>query len=358
MVSTKDSVWQAKAQNERVGQSLRAKCTERQPRPVRLSLAFVIAVLLFPALTLAASPATKLVFAIPSGTSSYMFYMIGTLVGTFTIRAQVQGLEAALQKMVSLPVLPTTGDGLQDPPATAPATASAAGYSTLVFGDEFNSADNISPDGSGSYKWYTTNFYSSSATLPNSGLKVNNGYLTILTDASGYSDGIATATPTQTSGVWQYGYFEARIRFNSGGHTTGAWPAFWSYSIEGALGSVQTGSYFSELDFMECYPQASSCAYITTVHQWQHNASSNTSLAQNSDNLPALPSGFDFTQWHVYGCLWTPTQVQWYLDGKLVTTAAVGPGTSFTAIEQNHMMLILGTGKSWPMDVDYVHVWQ
>ena len=326
MVSTRDSVWQAEPQKERVGQSLRAKCTKRHPRPVKLSVAFVIAVLLLPALRLPANPSTKL---------------------------QVQGLEKAASQ-----VLPTTGEGLQDPPSNAPATASAAGYRTLVFGDEFNSADNISPDGSGSYKWYTTNFFSSSATLPNSGLKVNNGYLTILTDASGYSYGIATATPTQSSGVWQYGYFEARIRFNSEGHTSGAWPAFWSYSIEGALGSVPNGSYYSELDFMECYPRASSCAYITTVHQWQHNASSNTSIAHNADNVPDVPRGFDFTQWHVYGCLWTPNKVQWYLDGKLVTTAAVGPGTSFTALEQNHMMVILGTGRSWPMDVDYVHVWQ
>lgn len=298
-------------------------------------------------------------FTIVSGTSSYTFYVRGTAAGIFSITAQASGLESAMQKVsVASLALPVSNDGYQDPPTTAPTQASTAGYSTLVFWDEFNSADTISPDGSGSYNWYTTNFYSSSATLPASGYKVSNGYLTILTDASGYSAGIATASPTTSSGVWQHGYFEARIRFNPAGNHGSAWPAFWSYSIERVLGLVPIGSYFGELDFMECYPTGSACSYITTVHQWQRNDSGDTSVAQNPDNEPAVPAGTDFTQWHIYGCLWTPNQIQWYLDNKLVMTVATGPGTSFTALEQNHMFLVLGTGKNWPMDVDYVHVWQ
>lgn len=298
-------------------------------------------------------------FTIVSGTASYTFYMRATAAGMFSIRAQAPGLESATQK-VSVASLPLAGssDSPQNAPTVAPAQASAAGYSALVFGDEFNSAATISPNGSGSYKWYTTNFYSPSETLPTSGYKVGNGYLTILTDASGYSAGIATASPANNSGVWQHGYFEARIRFNPAGNQGSAWPAFWSYSIERALGSVPSGSYFGELDFMECYPTGSACTYITTVHQWLNNDSGDTSVAQNPDNEPAVPAGMDFTQWHIYGCLWTPNQIQWYLDNKLVTTVATGPGTSFTALEQNHMFLVLGTGKNWPMDVDYVHVWQ
>jgi beta-glucanase (GH16 family) len=61
---------------------------------------------------------------------------------------------------------------------------------------------------------------------------------------------------------------------------------------------------------------------------------------------------------HTYGCLWTPDKVVWYFDNKPVTTVSTGPGTPFTAIEKEHMFIMLGTGRNWPMDVDYVHVWQ
>jgi beta-glucanase (GH16 family) len=294
-------------------------------------------------------------FTLASGSSSLTFYMRGTAVGTFLIRAQVPGLLAAWQVDT---VSPASNNGFQNPPTTPPAQASAAGYRKLVFYDEFNSAANISPDGSGSYNWYTTNFYSPSATLPNTGYQVGNGYLTILTDASGYSEGLATAEPAHSSGVWQHGYFESRIRFNPLGSQGGAWPAFWSYSIEGAMGQIPAGSDFAELDFMECYPIGGSCTFITTLHQWQYNPSGNISIAGNPNNVPTIPAGTDFTQWHIYGCLWTPNKVQWYLDNKLITTVATGPGTNFTALEQNHMFLLLGTGMNWPMDVDYVHVWQ
>ena len=229
------------------------------------------------------------VFTIVSGKSSYTFYMHGTAAGTFSIRAQVAGLEPANQN-VSV-ALPDTGTGTQNPPTTAPAQASAAGYNKLVFDDEFNSAGTISPNGSGSYNWYTTNFYTASATLPATGYQVSNGFLRIMTDASGYSDGIATVEPGQTSATWQHGYFESRIRFDPTGNKGSSWPAFWSYSIEGALNSVPSGSDFSELDFLECYPTGSKCTYITTVHQWQENTSGNTSVAQNSNNVPAVPSG-------------------------------------------------------------------
>jgi beta-glucanase (GH16 family) len=413
----KPSVWQAEKPHQGICESAGAKRDGRRSGTIKRYFARGIGLFLFPALAFAANPAVRLAFspstltasetscasstvltkntigqqtpltsnktmdingpaslsfyadsactqksfrfAFVSGTSSYTFYVRGTTAGMFSIRAQAPGLESATQQ-VSVASLPSTvsTDGFQNPPTRAPQQASAAGYNTLVFGDEFNSAATISPDGSGSYNWYTTNFYSHSATLPTSGYKVSNGYLTILTDASGYSAGIATADPTNSSGVWQHGYFEARIRFNPAGNRGSAWPAFWSYSIEGASGLVPIGSYFSELDFMECYPTGSACTYITTVHQWQNTDSGDTSVAQNSNNDPAVPAGTDFRQWHIYGCLWTPSQVQWYLDNKLVTTVPTGPGTSFTALEQDHMFLVLGAGKNWPMDVDYVHVWQ
>ena len=294
-------------------------------------------------------------FTIPTGNTSFTFYVSGTAPGAYSIRAQIANLTDGIQKE-TLTVPPFIGDGYKLPPATAPVQAGAAGYRNLVFYDEFNNDANIYPKGN---LWYTANFFSASATLPPGGYVVDkSGYLTILTDASGYSDGLATADPAHTAtGTWQHGYFEARLHFDPAASKGGAWPAFWSYSLEGIQGKP-VNSTFGELDFAECYPLRVPCTYITTVHQWKTDTTgANTSVAQNSNNVPTIPANTDFTKWHTYGVLWTPTQVQWYFDDQLVTTVAVGPGTDFTAMDTSHMVVILGTGKNWPMDVDWVHIW-
>ena len=240
---------------------------------------------------------------------------------------------------------------------TPPPQAVAAGYTKLVFDDEFNSPDTVSPDGTGNYNWYRTNFFNPSLSLSASDYSIQDGYLTIYTDNSGYGDDLQTAVPQNTTGAWTHGYFEASILFCqycSAGGTS--WPAFWSYSLNYATGQVPVGNPYAELDFMEYYTQGSQSNYITTVHQWM-NTNPSTQV-QNVNNLPAIPASTNFGTWHTYGCLWTPNQVRWYFDNQLVTTVATGPGTPFTALEQNKMFLVLGTGTWWPIYVDYVHVWQ
>lgn len=246
-----------------------------------------------------------------------------------------------------------------------PSQAMAAGYTRLVFGDEFNSPDTVSPDGTGNYNWYLTNFSNPNLSLPSWGYSIQGGYLQILTDNSGYSDGLQTASATNTTQAWQHGYFEASILFCQYCSTGVAWPAFWSASINYATGQVPVGAPYPELDFMEYYTQPSyspwgvtgvQSAYETTLHQFTNSVP--TTQVQNANNIPRIPPNTDFSTWHTYGCLWTPNRVQWYFDNKLVSTVATGPGTQFTALEQNKMFLILGTGQYWPMYVDYVHVWQ
>jgi beta-glucanase (GH16 family) len=236
---------------------------------------------------------------------------------------------------------------------TPPPQAVAGGYTNLAFDDEFDSADTVSPDGTGNYNWYTTNFYNPSLSLPPYGYSIQNGYLTILTDASGYQDGLATADPSNTTQAWQHAYFEARISFCGDCSEGSGWPAFWTYPIEEATGQLPAGDPFGEVDFMEYYTQGQVSAYTTNVHQWTGSTN-----VKNTNNIPKIPRGTNFGQFHTYGCLWTPNQLQYYFDNKLVTTVATGPGTPFTALEQEHLLLILGTGVQWPMYVDYVRVWQ
>jgi beta-glucanase (GH16 family) len=298
---------------------------------------------------------------IPAGSSSGVFYIAGTMEGSYVLSIKASRLIAATQTETITAAAPAACSGNQSAPTAPPAQAAAAGFNTLVFDDEFNSSSTISPNNTGSYNWYTYNPYSVSAELPLSELEVSNGCLTILTDLSGYSDGISTINSTSsTTGTFQHGYFEARMQFYPAGSQGGAWPAFWSYAIEGPQGK----SPFAELDFLEAYPGGSGGAtngnngvtLLTTVHQWTTSNGSNTSVQQPND-VPTLPANFNYDAFHIYGCLWSTDSVTWYIDNQPVMTVATGPGTSFTALEQDHMFLILGTGKNWPATYDYVHVW-
>jgi beta-glucanase (GH16 family) len=236
---------------------------------------------------------------------------------------------------------------------TPPSQAAAAGYQHLVFDDEFNSPNTVSPDGSGNYNWYLTSIYGSPA-LPASGYSIQNGYLEIKTDASGYSYGMATVDPENTVQAWQHGYFEARILFCSTCSQGHGWPSFWSASIERATGQIPESAPSAELDVFEYYVSGGYRYYLTTVHQ----ASGMAKGVQNLNNVPTVPSGTNYGAWHIYGCLWTTNEVRWYFDNNLVETVKTGPGTPYTALEQEKMFLILGTGLNWPTYVDYVHVWQ
>lgn len=247
-------------------------------------------------------------------------------------------------------------------PITPPSYASSAGYTNLVFDDEMNT-NSVAPSSTstGNYKWYTYNWATPSNSLPSSDVTFQNGYATITTDTSGYSYGITTIGLGNLTHVWQHGYFETRMRYAPKGNTVGsptAWPAFWGFDEAGITGTYTTGTPYGELDVLECIPSGgagTACAMYDTVHQWLNNAAG--AQGPSSNNPPTVQTGIDYSQWHTYGALWTTNQIQWYLDGVLLNTLAVGPSTSFTGIETSHIALILGTGPSWPMDVDYVRVW-
>ena len=94
-------------------------------------------------------------------------------------------------------------------------------------------------------------------------------------------------------------------------------------------------------------------------------------------------AGLDVSQWHTYGCLWTTEKIEWYIDGKLTiryywgatrdqlapndprqdpVTQAGGPSPISNPLaifdSETAMDVILGTGKTWPMEVDWVRIWQ
>jgi hypothetical protein len=274
----------------------------------------------------------------------------------------------------------------------APSPAVAAGYETLMFEDDFTTTDTIAPTQSASsgYKWYwsfdgttqpwvvhTTataasisngNMGGGSNASPRGGILTVNGPgepndALITVPGAALNNG-AAVLPAEGDGCWSHAYFEAYIQFqidgNSSADASTGWPAFWSWSIQGLRGygfgssSLSTASY-SEIDFMETYGTIFSNQpgnWTATMHQWPANMSSDGDTQHTDSN------------WHTYGCLWTSTgtgtgQVKFYFDGAQVdNTVETGAGQTQFSLEGMYQFIVLGSGKDWDMNVDWVRVWQ
>jgi hypothetical protein len=167
----------------------------------------------------------------------------------------------------------------------------------------------------------------------------------------------------------------------------------------------------AENDFVETHPYVftlNGATYnfygINTLHTWSNrrdisNTGSNNinqmqSLSGTSENIFAAATDGN---WHTYGCLWVLTSgtagtssaqgyVEYYLDNNLIAHASgvtryltgVGTGTSSGAVQTNpagivtytapeggldaqemeHMFIILSAASGWPINVDWVRVWQ
>jgi beta-glucanase (GH16 family) len=258
----------------------------------------------------------------------------------------------------------TTSGSVSGP--TAPPQAVAAGFHTLTFDDEFDSAS-ISPDNTGNYNWYTNQSYGFPH-LPATGYSVSGGMLKLTDNFD--AEGLVSYCPNSSGKTFQWGYFEASLRFQHWDRTTSipvnrGWPAFWMMPLEHSNGSA---SRWAELDVMEAYPSEKQAndmgpykfygtSYAATQHDW-----TTSTHAQNCNNTIFYPQGTDYSQFHRYGVLWQPGRTTWYFDDKPVTRNTWAPGATYSVIDAEHMYLILNTAKAgtgtWPMDVDWVRVWQ
>lgn len=280
-----------------------------------------------------------------------------------------------------------------DAAPAAPGPAAGAGFTHLVFEDDFTTADSIAPtqNAASGYKWYwsfddsTVHPWSVSTTATaatvangNSGGGANaspyGGILTVngpgapndaLVTVPGWALNNASAVlPAEGDGCWSHAYFEAYIQFDVDGtdssvESTG-WPAFWSWSAQGLKnfgfgGSSLTTANYSEIDFMETYGiifGQTPGNWTATMHQWPANNASDGHNNHTDDN------------WHTYGCLWTSTgagtgQVKFYFDGGQVDdTVDSGTGQTQFSLESMYQFLVLGSGQGWDMNVDWVRVWQ
>ena len=279
-----------------------------------------------------------------------------------------QGARAHYARLTSLDTQRTL---FTDPPAAPPTLVggSLTGYE-LVFDDEFDYFDRSTWQG---------HLFHDAENLPNSSyVDLDEGVLHL---DSNVEDGHPNVT-IDTLGIrtFRRGYFECRMNWT---HGTAAWPAFWMFSSDWAMGRGCGVNPAGEIDVMEAWGPSPFINDTTSINSWAGTIHSD-SAGVCSTNVIGPPDGFNYHdesptvlggQWHTYGCLWEDDKVSWFLDNVFVGSVDIGPGTDYDTLDQD-MHLIL---YSWPTSsglgvpgtppdetspdtldvlVDWVRVWQ
>jgi beta-glucanase (GH16 family) len=185
----------------------------------------------------------------------------------------------------------------------APSLIPVEGY-RLVWSDEF---DGESLD---SLRWdYRTDSKMWSTQKPEN-VSVSNGLLRIAVqkaESGGmhYSGGGVISRES-----FQYGYYEARLKIppGAGWHTS-----FWMMFHNGK-GGTSADSACQELDVIE-NDSINHTSYGVNIHKWK---GVHVPFGGKRVKTPDLAADF-----HVYGCEFTPSTVNYYFDGKLVQSVDV-----------------------------------
>lgn len=219
------------------------------------------------------------------------------------------------------------------------------------------------------------------ATVTPEAVAVGGGALTIktFTEEGKHYVGMISSYPYTGAGLEQtYGYFEARVKFNS---APGQWSAFWlqSPTLGSPLGDPATAGV--EMDIVEhrtrcvtapaptppetCAPGNDVADRIQQALIWDGYGPESKSAVKLSDPLPGLGNG----SWHTWALRWTPTDLTFYYDG-VPTWSTDGP----ISRRDQHIILSSEVAEFFAgpipaegygaraqtttdMQVDYVRVW-
>jgi len=186
---------------------------------------------------------------------------------------------------------------------TTPAFAAPpAGYK-LLWADEFD-GEEIDRG-----KWiYRTDSKHWSTQLPsNVSVKGGNLVLTLRKEAAGGKE--YTGGGVISRQAFRFGYYESRFRIDAG---KGWHTSFWLMGHDGSGGTGAAGTVL-ELDIIE-NDSIDLNSYSVNIHKWkgEHTTHGHKRIAARA-----------LSEYHVFGCLYTPDQVVFYLDNQPVQTVDV-----------------------------------
>jgi beta-glucanase (GH16 family) len=264
-------------------------------------------------------------------------------------------------------------------------TRSAAQNWTLQWSDEFNGASGAAPDsskwvfetgnnngwGNGELEFYCAPDASTAPCNSSAPNAFQDGSGNLIIQAIKTASGTWTSARMKTQGLvdFQYGRMEARMKLPVG---AGLWPAFWMLGSNiSTVGWPASG----EIDFMENVPASANpplgpTAIRSTIHVPGY--SGGNGLGQNF----TFPNGGRVdTDYHLYGAIWSPYMIQFYVDDPanpffIRTESDLPSSTPWVFNNRFFFLLNLAVGGSWPgppdattpnpaqVLVDYVRVYQ
>jgi beta-glucanase (GH16 family) len=122
----------------------------------------------------------------------------------------------------------------------------------------------------------------------------------------------------------KYGYFEARCKTMDALVCN----AFWLYDPLDPPAKYREGSFSEEIDIFEVFGKPTESnpdlpqTYFTTVHRMNSpyvESIVKISKTEIPNRSKALLMPFEFkADFHVFGFLWTPAEMKWFVDGKEV----------------------------------------
>ncbi|MBN8707793.1 MAG: hypothetical protein BGO12_06630 [Verrucomicrobia bacterium 61-8] len=237
-----------------------------------------------------------------------------------------------------------------------------AGDWTLTFEDDFNGSTLDSSKWEASNSHFSKFFY-----YQKEKARVENGVLKLGAEKKAVEGREYISGQVTGFGKWaqSYGYFEVRVKLPT---TRGFWPAFWLMPDRDVNGPTDQQSIWNrnstkwggmEFDILEHLSEWGPGRHNIAVH-WDGYGDQHQAWGDANIYYGPTPDG-----WHVFGMLWEPGKLTWYIDGKK-TAEWENPRVGSVP---GHLLLSLQLG-GWAtkdidlskidetFDIDYVKVWQ
>ncbi len=230
-------------------------------------------------------------------------------------------------------------------------------YETLAWSDEFNSISlntNIWNFETGGGGWGNNELQSYTDSEEN--VHLDSGYLHIT--ALNPSTGLYTSGRITTMGKKEFKNCRVEIRAKLP-EGKGLWPALWMLGANfTSVGWPSCG----EIDIMECLGHAPTVSY-GAIH-WNSNGHIYFTGSYE------LTSGKYSTDFHVFSLKWTPSKIEWFVDGYKFFNKNLSEIKGFPIDKPMFFIFNVAVGGNWPgnpdettvfpqhMIVDYIRVYQ